>query len=229
MANLRSAVTIAAFPLAVLALLLAFIGVYQLLGLPASDELVEVANSYMARYGYVVVLIGALLEGTPVVNFYLPGSTVVVLAVAFSRHGALNVFAVLAVATLAFLVSYIFDYAAGRYGWYVLMLRFGLGPALDRTRGRVVQHGTKWLWVAYVHPNVGALAATACGILKVPFGRFVLLSIPALACWDALWGAITYFGADQLLRFLDMRWLIPAIAVWVLYAIIKGIRTRSDE
>ncbi|HUT73668.1 MAG TPA: hypothetical protein VM221_02390 [Armatimonadota bacterium] len=224
MVNVKLAIRIAAFPLSVLALSLAFIGVYRALGLPPSDQLVRMADSLMERYGYAIVFVGAFLEATPVVNVYLPGSTVVILAVAFSRRGTLNVFVVLAVATAAFLLAYAFDYAIGRFGWHALIRRLGFGSPLDRARDSILRRGTKWLWLGYVHPNVGALAATASGILRVPFGRFALLSAGAVTCWDAAWGAAAFFGAGIILRFLDMRWLIPFVIAWVIYALVRGMR-----
>jgi membrane-associated protein len=228
-AKVRLAIRAAAFPLVVLALLVIFMAAYRILHLPPSDELVRLASSYMARYGYSLVFIGAFFEATPVVNFYLPGSTIVILAVALSRQGTLNVFGVLAVATIAFMLSYAVDYASGRYGWYVLMLRFGLGPSLDRTRVRLERHGIRWLWIAYVHPNIGALAATGCGILRLPFGRFACISAAALVCWDAAWGAIAFYGSRSILRFSDIRWFALLVVAWVLYAALRGIRRSRSE
>lgn len=183
----RTVLRAAALPLFILALFLAFSFIYQALGLPASNELVKISESYFRRYGYLVVFIGAFLEATPVINFYLPGSAVIILAVAFSRHGTLNVFAVVAVATLGFLTAYLLDYLAGIYGWYRILLRFGLSTSLEKTRQRVLEHGSdKWLWLSYVHPNFGAVTATAYGTLHIPFVRFFFNSVGALLCWNTL-------------------------------------------
>jgi membrane protein DedA with SNARE-associated domain len=183
----------------------------------------------MTRYGYAVVFVGAFLEATPVVNFYLPGSTIIILAVALSREGYMNVFVVLAIATTAFLLSYILDYAMGRYGWYTLMLRCGLGSALDRAQKRVSRHGPKWIFPSYVHPNIGAITSTACGILRIPFSRFVPYSLVALIVWDSLWGALTYYESSFILRFANTKWLILVVAAWLLFVIIREIRSGSEE
>lgn len=226
MKELKTAIRLASFPLTLLILLLGFMLVYRLLGLPPSDELVDLARSYMGKYGYLVVFIGAFLEATPVVNFYLPGSTVVILAVAFSREGTLNVFIVIAVATVAFLLAYILDYIVGLYGWHTLMIHCGLDDALERAQKRVSTHGARWVWLAYVHPNVGAVAGTACGVLQVPLLSFALHSVAALVCWDALWGVVAYFGASVILQFADIKWLALAILIWLILTLMKGFRKR---
>lgn len=219
-------------PATALILLLIFLWLYRALGLPPSDQIVQLSEHYFTKYGYAIVFVGAFFEATPVLNFYLPGSSVVILGVAFSRDGTMNVGGVLATASVAFLMSYLLDYAAGYYGWHHLMVRCGLGPALERSRSRMTEQGWRWLWTSYVHPNIGALTATTCGILRLPLRSFIMHSAIALIFWNTLWGAIAYWGAEQILRFLDMRWLIPVIAAWLMFTLLKTLRAnkkRADE
>ena len=220
---------VAAFPLIVLALLFGFIAAYQFLGLPNSAELVKICESYLGRYGYMIVFIAAFVETIPPINFYLPGSTVVVLSAAFARHGTLNIFAVLGVAGSAFLLAYILDYLIGRWGWHWVMLRCGLGPSLERSRQKVSVRGPSWLWWAYVHPNIGAIAATSCGILRIPFKAFMLHSVGALAVWVSLWGAGAFFIGDRMVKYLDIRWLIPLAFLWLALTLRKRFHYRRQK
>lgn len=227
--TLKDFFRVARFPMIVLALLLGFIAAYQLLGLPNSDELVKISESYLARYGYLIVFIAAFIETIPPVNFYLPGSAVVVLSVAFARQGTLNVFVVLAVVVCAFLLAYVLDYFIGKWGWHWLMVRCGLGPALERSRQRVLSHGSSWLWWAYVHPNIGAIAATSCGILRVPFSTFLLHSIGAVVVWVSLWGAIAFLLGKEMIKFLDMRWLVLLVFVWLILTLRKRLCAHNRQ
>jgi len=225
----KELVRVAAFPLIVLTLLLGFVAVYQLLDFPESDELVRISESYLIRYGYLIVFAAAFIETIPPINFYLPGSAVVVLSVAFARQGTLNVFGVLGVVACAFVLAYVLDYFIGRWGWSWLMVRCGLGPALERSRQRVLSRGSSWLWFAYVHPNIGAIAATSCGILRVPFKSFLLHSTGAVAIWVSLWGTVAFLLGKQMVKFLDIRWLILLAFVWLILAVRKRLRARNRE
>jgi membrane protein DedA with SNARE-associated domain len=214
------------FPLIVFGLLLAFIGVYRLLNLPDSDELVRISEIYLARYGYYIVLAAAFVEAIPPVNFYFPGSAVVVLSVAFARQGTLNVFGVLGVAAGAFLFAYVLDYGVGKYGWSWVLVRCGLGPALERSQARIATHGLRWLWLSYVHPNVGAIAATSCGVLRVPFGRFLFHSALAITPWVVFWGALAFLGGKQVIKLIDVRWLVPVVIIWLVVTLGKRLGAR---
>ena len=217
-----------ALPLLVLCLFLAFSFFYNLLGLPSSTELIHLSESYFRRYGYFVVFIGAFLEATPVANFYLPGSAIIILAVAFSRDGTLNPVAVVATASVAFLLAYVMNWFSGVHGWYRLLLKFGLAGPLEKTRNGVMQHGSnKWLWLSYIHPNFGALTAIVFGTLRVPFSSFFINSLGAIIFWNSIWGFVAYYGSEQILQFLDMRWLIPFVIVWAIAAVVKNLRKKG--
>lgn len=212
--------------LLLLAILVGFAFCYRLLGLPESDDLLTVATTYLGRYGYLIVFIAAFIETIPPINFYFPGSAVVVFSVAYARRGELDVFAVLAVANSAFLAAYALDYALGRFGWYQLLEKCGFKPSLERVRGKVERHGLKWLWLACVHPNLCSLAATSCGILHTAFVPFMLQLLIAQTVWTIIWGAAAYFGADVVFSLANAKWLILIVAVLILFKIIKNIRSK---
>ena len=199
----------------------------KILRLPPIEELIPLIEDLFARYGYWVVFIGAFVEGILLVNWYLPGSIVVVLGVAFARGGPLNVFAVIGLIILAFLITTIFNYALGRFGWYRLLLRFGLGSSLDRVKSRVEHRGLPIIFSTYFHPNFGALTATSAGILHLPFKRFVIYSLAALVAWNTLWGAIVYFFGDGLLEYATSTVVSIMFAVWILAFVYAAFKKRS--
>lgn len=220
---------IAAVPLILLAAFLIFIGIYQLFGLPSSNELVEIAQRYYSSYGYWVVFLGALVEGVLVINWYLPGSFVVVLGMLFARQGSLNPIIVVGLVVMAFCIDIVLNYALGRYGWYKLLLRLGLASPLERMRRKVVQHGLPLIFSTYFHPNVGALTAASCGILHLPFDRFLIYSILALIGWNSLWGAMVYMSGPAIMKFLNMWLLIPALVLWTLIVIVRSLRQADKK
>src|ERR1041384_1883127 len=69
-----------AFPLAVLAVFLLLYAVWVALDLPPEETIIDIARGYLDRYGVVIVLICAYLEGLLVVGWYFPGTLVIIFA-----------------------------------------------------------------------------------------------------------------------------------------------------
>lgn len=227
--SLKDLIRLSAGPGLALASLIAFVAIYQALELPNADELVRLSKIYLARYGYLIVFVAAFIETIPPFNFYFPGSAVVVLSVAFCRSGTLNVFLVLFVVGAAFLSAYVLDYFIGKCGWLWLLTRFGFREALERSREKVSTNGAAWLWWAYVHPNIGAIAATSCGILGIPLRRFLLHSMGAITFWVASWGTLAFLVGEDMVKFLDIRLVIPLAFLWLVLTLRKRSKARIRE
>lgn len=73
-----------AFPLAVLAVFGLLYLVWLALDLPPEATIAAAAKDYLERYGIVIVLIAAYLEGMLVIGWYFPGTLVIVLALIFA-------------------------------------------------------------------------------------------------------------------------------------------------
>lgn len=204
-----------------LTVFLVFLMIYRLLGLPSPEELVKIANGYYSKYGYFVVLLGALIEGTLFVNWYLPGSTVVALGVVFARENSTSVVSVIAIIIFGFFVSGMFNYFMGKYGWYHVFMKIGLKQPLEKVRVRVKEKGLPIILGTYFHPNIGALIATCAGILKLPFLKFLGYSLVALVVWNSLWGAVVYFTGPLILKFLG-RWVVgAALVLWIIFLAVR--------
>lgn len=221
MTRLYGALRVIALPLSLLIAFGLFVVLYRLLNLPSPDSLLAIAESSYAHYGYWVVFIGALAEGMLVANWYLPGSGVIVFGVVISAKGSLNVLMVLALVVLGFWITSVINYGLGRYGWYHLLLRFGLREPLERMRQRVHGIGLRIVFATYFHPNVGALAAASCGILRLPFIRFNVYSLAALLIWNSLWTAVVYLVGPKMLRVLNVWLILPVLVAWMLYALSR--------
>src|ERR1044072_1515771 len=77
---MRRALKIVAFPLAVLAVFGLLYAIWRALDLPPEETLAQIAKTYLDRYGVVIVLVSAYLEGLLLIGWYFPGNLVVVLA-----------------------------------------------------------------------------------------------------------------------------------------------------
>lgn len=231
--NWRVLLRFTAIPLALILFFGLFVTIYRLLGLPTSEELIELAKAYYLQYGYLIVFLGALAEGLLAVNYYLPGSFVIVLGVTFNQGHLFAAAALVGLAMLGFFLTYIVDYALGRYGWYRFLLFLGLGSYLKKMEQRVERHGLPIIFSTYFHPNIGALTATAAGMLQLPFRQFLVYSALATFGWNALWGTVVYFLGPAALDFLTVNvWLlIIPLVIWLVIGFIRAFShaRRKEE
>ena len=216
----------AIIPIVILSIFAVCTTIYQYLNLPSFNEIVEFAKSSYAQYGYWVVFLGAVGEGILFANWYLPGSGVVVMSVVFAKDNGMSVFWVVNCITLGFLLTAILNYALGRYGWYKLLLKFGLKDALESAKKRTEKHGLKIIFGTYFHPNLGSLIATSAGILQLSFKKFFTYSLLALLVWNAFWGALVYYTGDFILNMVTYKSLIIILIAWVVVLLFEFVRRK---
>lgn len=217
----------ASVPLILLGILVVILFLYQFFDLPTYTEITTYAKEQLYLHGYWVVFIGALAEGILFFNWYIPGSVVVVMGGVFAQEIGLNIFNVVALIIFGFWLTTLFNYALGRYGWYRLLLKFGLRDAIEKTKKRVERHGLKIIFGTYFHPNVGALTATSAGILQLSFSRFVYYSTMALIAWNALWGAVAYYAGPPIVKYINYKNLILVLVVWLIIMFFQFVRSKG--
>jgi membrane protein DedA with SNARE-associated domain len=229
MTFIKEALRYIAFPLLLLVLTLFFILLWDLLGLPDPDTLIQRAGDLYATYGYWIVFVGALAEGLIVAGWYLPGSVIIVLGVVFNHNNPSGAALVVAIVIGCFIVTTTINYALGRYGWYLLLLRFGLAAPLEQMRRRMEKHGLPLILFTNAHPNLGSLTATCCGVLRIQFRQFMLFTITSVVFWNTLWGILIYFTGTSMLKLLNMWVFVLAVALWVMGRIIKVVLSRRNS
>ena len=206
----------------VLALYFGLIYLLKYLGFPSSEEIIAFTQKYYETYGYSVVLVGALAEGALLINLYLPGSIVVALGVVFAKQAGLNIFLMLGLVVLGFFLTALFNYALGRFGWYHVLLKLGLQTPLEKMQSKVADKGLKILFTTYVHPNFGALAATAAGILHLSFFKFSLYSLISIILWNSLWTVLFYYFGSILIKHVNL--LIIGGGIFVYFMFVKSFK-----
>ena len=175
------------------------------------------AQKYYEQYGYLVVLVGALAEGTLFVNWYLPGSIVVAMGAVFARTAGLNIFLMLLMVVIGFYATALLNYALGRFGWYHIFIKLGLKQPLEKVQAKIADKGLKILFTTYVHPNFGALAATSAGILRMNFYKFALYAFLAIGLWNSFWTAIFYWFGAGLLKHINLVVIAGGIFVYLMF------------
>lgn len=216
-----SILRIISLPLLLLTLLILFRLLYSTLNLPSNDELMKIVEQYYEAYGVWFVLVGALAEGLLFINWYVPGSLVIILGIVLAGPNLGKVAILVALITGAFLFTSVVNYFLGRYGWYKLFLKLGLRSPLEKIKSRVEKHGLPIVFTTYFHPNIGALVATSAGILRISFIKFVSYSLLGLIFWNSVLGVAAYFAGPLILG-VPYLWLIAlALVGWIIYLGVK--------
>lgn len=209
----------ALLPLTFLGIFLAIYLAWRFFGLPPEERLIEIARFYFDKYGLAILLVSAFVEGTVLVGWYYPGSLVIFLGVILAGKDIPRVAEAVATITLGLFFAYIIDFLLGKYGWYRLLMKFGLKEALEDAKARVTRHGLVAIFMSYWQPNLAALVATSAGILDFSFNKFLGLSFVAAALWNTFWGVLVFFVGEKALSLVGIRFVLLAIFLWIVYRI----------
>lgn len=193
------------------------------------EEIVGKLAGWYGQYGYWVIFISALVEGTFVVNLYFPGSTAIVLGVALASQNELSGTVLIFLTILGFFISYNLNYFLGKYGLYRLLLRFGYKDIIEGTRESLLAKGPRMMLASFFHPNVGSVVTTGAGIINMPLRQFVIWCLISLLIWDTVWGVVVYVLGSQVINLLSSWMAIPFMLLWILliYFILNRNKPRT--
>ena len=200
---------------------------WRFFGLPPQEELIDIAKTYFDKYGLAILLVSSLIEGTVLVGWYYPGSLVIFLGVILAGKDIKAVVAAVATITIGLFFAYIVNFLLGKYGWYRLLLKFGLREALEDAKARVTKHGLVAIFMSYWQPNLAALVATSAGILDFSFTKFLIYSLVAAVIWNTFWGTLVYFIGEEVLNLVGLRFVFLAIFLWIAYRIWNGKKGKE--
>src|ERR1044071_2792667 len=137
---LRRALTIVAFPLAVLAVFGLLYAIWLALDLPPEETLIAIAKSYLDRFGLAIVLVSAYLEALLLIGWYFPGTLVIIFALIVAAAEPPRDVETAAIAALGLYGGQVTNFFAGKYGWYRLLLAFGLRAPLENAQRRATKN-----------------------------------------------------------------------------------------
>jgi membrane protein DedA with SNARE-associated domain len=212
---LRRILKIIAFPLAVLAVFGLLYAIWIVLDLPPEQTIIAIARGYLDRYGIVIVLLAAYVEGLLLIGWYFPGTLVVIFAFVAAGPDAARVAQIAAAAGSGLFAAYLTNFVAGKFGWYRLLLAFGLREPLDRAQQRLTRYGLSAIITTYWQANLASCISTAAGILQLPFGRFAAISFLAESFWISFWATLIFFLGQAALSLAGFRIILFAILIWI--------------
>ncbi len=221
--------SIVGLPLAALVVLLSLYGIWLWLDLPPEETVIAIAQRYFETYGFITVLVAAFIEGLLLIGWYFPGSLVIIFALVFAGHDVARVASVAALAGSGLLAAYVVNFLVGRYGWYRLLLAFGLREPLANAQRRLSKYGLSAIFTTYWQANLSSVISTAAGILQLSFPRFFAYSLAAVAFWITFWSTLIYFLGRAALSLAGFRFILLMILVWLLVRFVWRKSTTSAE
>lgn len=200
-------------PVSILIIILSIL-VWIGMSLPSQDHIMRVVQELYHQFGYLIVFCAGMVEATFLVGMYLPGSTAVLLGAVMARLGSVSLPFIILFGTGGMLLGYSLNYVLGRYGWYHVLLRFGMEQPLKKAEQKLATYGSKVFLVGYLAPNGGAFLSTAAGIGKMPYQKFIALSLLSQLLWSTLWGVLAYlFGA----AFIEVFFTYTAVIIYLIF------------
>jgi membrane protein DedA with SNARE-associated domain len=227
---MRRTLRIVALPLAILATFLILYAVWIALDLPPEETIIEIAKSYLDRYGVVIVLVAAYLEGLLLIGWYFPGTLVIIFALIVAGQDVARVAQIAALAGSGLAAAYVTNFFIGKYGWYRVLLAFGLREPLENAKARLTKYGLSAIFTTYWQANLASVISTAAGILQLPASRFLVYSLAAEAFWITFWSSLIFFLGRAALSLAGFRIILLMLLIWIALRLIfrrKGAAPAS--
>ena len=174
-------------PLTLFCVFALFSLLYQLFELPEPSRLAEIAQLYFDTYGLYAVFLAAFVEGLFMVNFYFPGSFVIVLGVFFAKGDVEHLVMLGIVISMAWMAVSMVNYYLGRLGFYRVLLFLGKESMVVGMQRWLSRNGRWAIAIAAVHPNFLALGTICFGISRENVLIMMLQIAIALGFWIPFW------------------------------------------
>ena len=159
-----------------------------------------------------VLILGAGLPG--------PGDASLIAAGTLAGEGRLNVWAVLVIGMVAWMLGSVIGFNVGFRGGRWLLERPGW---FAKSRLKLLAKGDR----AFAHHTFGAsvtLPAFVSGIFRVSFGTFVLGALVAGVGWVGMYVGLSYFLGEEVARRIGDAGAKAVLGVIVIVAIGLAIR-----
>ena len=166
-----------------------------MLGLSIAEKIVQWVEPAFAVAGYEIVAAAVLAERSIFIGLIVPGDVILALGGVYASKGKLSLPLVIVIGTLAATTGETIGYWLGR--------KYGRGlirhvPLVRRLEGQLEdaeryfkRHGGKTVAIGRYATAAGAFVPFAAGVGRMPYRRFLLFDVPAIAVWAT---GITIFG-----------------------------------
>jgi len=225
--NLKNLIKSLAFPLSILIILLilSFLGKY--LQVPTPEDLVNKVISTFGGLEIWAVFLIALVEGFLFLGQYFPGGIIIFLSIISAGRDIFRISILVLTISVAFIIAYSLNYTIGKYGFYSLFNKIGLGNTIKNSSEKIRKKASTAIAISYEDPNLASITATAAGIVRLPFKHFLLLSSIWTLIWNIFWATIIYFLGETALNLIGVNYIFFILFVWIILIILRFFISRN--
>lgn len=197
--------------------------------MPDFSRMIVMAEQIYGTYGYLLIFLAALVEGTFIAGLYMPGSFIVFLGASLARMGITSFPMVIFFGTLGFALGYSINYCLGRYGWYKIIEGIGFEKKISETKNNLKHHYNIALFWGYIMPSTGAMLSTASGILKVPFREFIFKTALIQTFWSLFLGGLAYIFGNTFIQMFLVYFGLIAFLGFGMYLLRRIYKKRRKQ
>jgi membrane protein DedA with SNARE-associated domain len=159
------------------------------------DSLVRWIEPAYVTAGYVIVGAGVLMERSIFIGLIVPGDLILALGGVYASQGHMSLPLVIVIGTLAAIAGESTGFLLGRRFGARMIARIPLvrrvEPRLDQATAYFRRRGGWTVAIGRYATAAGAFIPFTAGVAGMPYRRFLLFDVPAVAVWAA---GITIFG-----------------------------------
>ena len=194
-----------------------------------TPSFVEGIKNIYLNFGYPIIFFGGMLEAMFLVGFFVPGSIVLLMGASLSRLGIVEYPYVFLLGTSGLVIGYVINYFLGKHGWYHVLAWLGLEKGIGAGKKRLEKNTARTIILGYFFPGGASFISTSAGVLKIKFGKFLLLSILAQSFWSLVWGTLAYFFGLHLVEFVIKYFIFVLLGIGMVWGIKKYLAFRKLE
>ncbi|MGH9832568.1 MAG: DedA family protein [Blastocatellia bacterium] len=195
--------------------------------------LVELVKRY-GTFSYAILFAIIFCETGLVVTPFLPGDSLLFAVGALASTGALDVYTVAILLTLAAIIgdstNYWIGYFVGPKVFSSESSRWLNRSHLERTHSFYEKYGVKTVVIARFMPIVRTFAPFVAGIGRMNYLRFLTFSVLGSILWIGSFVTAGYlFGEIPVVKNNFTLVVIAIIIISILPAVIEAVRARRDK
>jgi undecaprenyl-diphosphatase len=196
------------------------------------DKVIQTIST--SNFGYFIVFLASFLEASPLFGIFIPGQTVVMVAGFIAQLGLIDLWYVLAFATLGAILGDLMGYYLGRKYGYSFITSYGKyflfkKEYFDKTKKLLNHHAGKTLFIGRFTSLTRAFAPFVAGASKIRFAKFLFFDIVGGIAWAIVFVMIGYIFGEGFRIAARYVGMIILIAIIISIVVIFGYRMLNKR
>jgi membrane-associated protein len=204
--------------------------IYQLIDffLHLDKHLAEIISTY-GTWTYLILFTIIFLETGIVITPFLPGDSLLFAAGTFASLGALNVWVLFILLSIAAILGDTINYWIGHFVGEKAFsgnIRFLKKEYLERTHDFYERHGGKTIILARFIPIIRTFAPFVAGIGEMSYGRFLTYNVVGGILWVGIFVFAGYYFGN--IPFVRDNFTVVIIAI-IIISVLPGVFEFTKE